>query len=133
MKLISSAIALVAMNIQLCRYCDLPIADSELVTTHSYWGGLPYPCHKSCKAEGVKQEAYDCQVIDADCNDCKHYKRGVLAPRVVSHLRKPDGSVVEVSHQPNYFIGGRCLKFDKEVIAQPNKCTLHECFEHRRG
>lgn len=118
----------------ICRYCDKPVlTESEAAITHSYWQGLPFICHKACKDAGGKQEAFDCQVIDADCNDCRHYKRGKLASRVVSLLRRTDGTTVEVSHQPNIFIGGRCLKFDKPTVAQPNKWSGLECFEHRRN
>lgn len=118
---------------QICRYCDLHVSDSDSVVTHSYWQGLPFVCHKDCKEAGVKQEAFDCQVVDADCNDCAHYKRGKLAPLVVSRLKRRDGKVVEVKHQPNFFIGGHCLKFDRPTVAQPNKWSGLECFEHRRS
>lgn len=113
-----------------CRYCGLEIISDEVIT-HSYWGGFPFPCHKSCMEAGIKQEAFDCQVIDADCNDCKHYKRGHLVYPIVSRLGTRDG-VVEVSHQPNAFTG-TCLKFNKPTLAQPNKWSGFACFEHRRG
>lgn len=119
-------------DFMICRYCSQPLAESEAVKTHSYWGGLPFVCHAACKQAGEREEAFECQCIDADCNDCKHYQRGKLAPLVRSWLHKPDGRRVEVTHQPNVFIGGRCLKFDKPTEASPNKWTGHECFEHRR-
>ena len=47
-----------------------------------YWGphsvdGVPvrFPVHKACKQQAMKDEAYECQVIDADCNDCRHFDR----------------------------------------------------------
>jgi len=118
---------------KICRYCAKPIAVNEVVETVAYWNATPDVCHRACKDAGVKQEAYNCQVIDADCNDCRHYQRGKLAPRVISHLKKPDGTTAEVSHQPNIFLGGQCLKFNKAVVAQPNKWSGLECFEHRRS
>jgi hypothetical protein len=117
----------------ICRYCSLPVNRADAVVTHSYWQGMKFVSHKACKAAGEKAEALECQTIDADCNDCRHYKRGKLAARVVSLLHRPDGTTVEVSHQPNIFVGGHCLKLDKPTIACPNKWTGHECFEHRRG
>jgi hypothetical protein len=115
-----------------CRYCTQPLADSEAVTTHSYWQSLPDVCHKACKEAGAKQEALECQTIDADCNDCRHYRRGKLAPKTISLTKTPDGRIVEVSYQPNIFLGGHCLKFNKPTLAHPNKWTGLECFEHRR-
>lgn len=113
-----------------CRYCNLPVESP--VKTLAYWNQTPDVCHAECKAAGERQEAFDCQTIDADCNDCFHYQRGKLAPKLESRLKKPDGTKVLVTHQPNIFIGGRCLKFDKPVNAQPNKWSGLECFEHRR-
>jgi hypothetical protein len=116
-----------------CRYCeDVVMDEASASITHSYWSGFPFICHKSCKDEGVKLEAFDCQMIDADCNDCKHYQRGVLAPETVSQLKRTDGRIVEVVHKPNVFIGGRCLKFNRTTVASPNKWSGYECFEHRR-
>lgn len=115
-----------------CRYCDKPVDESEATITHSYWQGVRFICHKACKDAGVKQEALDCQVIDADCNDCRHYKRGQLSPKVISNTKTTDGRWVQVIHQPNVIIGGHCLKFDRPTIAQPNKWSGLECFEHRR-
>ncbi|MDO8610706.1 MAG: hypothetical protein Q7R95_09240, partial [bacterium] len=118
---------------KICRYCDTEIVlpDQETIT-FSYWGSEKFYCHKSCKVEGIKQEAIDCQTIDADCNDCYFYQRGKLADEVVSWIKKPDGSKVKIIHQPNFFVNGWCLKFDKSTIASPNKWTGHECFKHRR-
>lgn len=115
-----------------CRYCDLPVAESERATTHSYWQGLPFDCHKSCKDAGVKQEAFDCQVIDADCNDCKHFKRGKIRPIQISRYKNFRGEMVEVIFKPEIF-DGHCLKFDRTTKAFPNKWSNLECFEHRRS
>lgn len=116
-----------------CRYCGLPVSESKSTVTNSYWGGSPFVCHKRCKDAGVKQEAFDCQVIDADCNDCKHYQRGKLAPKSVSHLKTKDGRIVELTYQVNLFVGGRCLKFNRPTLASPNKWSGLECFEHRKS
>lgn len=117
----------------ICRYCSKPASEADAVVTHSYWQGMKFVSHKACKVAGEKAEALECQTIDADCNDCRHYKRGKIAARVVSLLHRPDGTTAEVSHQPNIFVGGHCLKLDKPTVACPNKWTGHECFEHRRA
>lgn len=117
-----------------CRYCDKPVVTmAEASVTHSYWQALPFICHKACKDAGIRQEAYDCQVIDADCNDCRHYQRGHLAAKVESLCLRDDGTEYILTHQPNIIIGGRCLKFDRPTTACPNKWSGLECFEHRRA
>lgn len=121
------------MTAENCRYCGLEVAQVDKVVTHSYWGGFPFVCHRACKDAGVRAEAYECQVLDANCNDCRHYQRGKLAAKVVSTITTKDGRKEEVTHQPNVFIGGHCLKFDKPVTAEPNKWSGMVCFEHRRG
>ncbi len=116
-----------------CRYCNSTVSELDDAVTHSYWQGLPFTCHRVCKVSGEKQEAFDCQVIDADCNDCRHYERGKLATATVSLLKRTDGSSATVSHQPNVFVGGRCIKFNRSTLAQPKKFSGWECFEHRRS
>lgn len=115
-----------------CRYCGNQVDELQATTTHSYWEGLPFVCHKSCKDAGMKQEAFDCQIIDADCNDCRHYKRGRLSPKTVSTWINEHGKLATVIHTPDVFIGGQCLKFNRPVMAQPKKWSGLECFEHRR-
>lgn len=116
-----------------CRYCDKPIPPGEEVGTFAYWSATPDVCHRACKDVGVRREAFECQLIDADCNDCRHYQRGRLAEKVVSLLRTKDGRIEEVIHKPNIIVGGHCLKFDRPTVAQPNKWSGLECFEHRRS
>lgn len=115
-----------------CHYCHLPIADKDKSTTRSYWNGGSFDCHKSCKESGFQAEVIECQTIDADCNDCRHFKRGSLAPLRISLTKTTDGRIVEVPYQANLFTG-TCLKFNKPTIAQPNKWSGHECFEHRKA
>ena len=117
----------------ICRYCSLPVNRADAVVTHSYWQGMKFVSHKACKVNGEKAEALECQTIDADCNDCRHYKRGVSAPKQVSRYKNHKGEWVEIIYKPEIWIGGHCLKLDKPTIACPKKWTGHECFEHRRG
>lgn len=112
-----------------CRYCEQPGADTK---TYAYWSGTPDWCHAGCKAAGEREEAFDCQVIDADCNDCRHYRRGVSAPKQISRYKNHKGEWVEIIYKPEIWIGGHCLKFNKPTIACPKKWTGLECFEHRR-
>ena len=91
-----------------CRYCNKIIKENEFTITQSYWKALWFPCHKSCKDAGYKQEAYDCQCIDSDCNDCKYFKRD-------------KGNK------------GQCLKYNIAVHTSPNFCSGFECFKHRKS
>lgn len=115
----------------LCRYCSKPVDTSDYAVTHSYWQGLPFICHKPCKASGEKQEAMECHLIDGDCNDCKHYKRGHIAPTQTSRYKNHKGKWIEIVYTPQIWIGGHCLKFDHPTTAFPKKWTGRECFEHR--
>jgi len=97
-----------------CRYCNKLIDDADWVTTLAYWNQTPDVCHSGCKQSGERQEAIDCQTIDADCNDCKHFKRG----QIIGGIPKA--------------ISGRCLLDDTVTYAYPHFWTGKECFEHRR-
>jgi len=68
-----------------------------------------------------KESIYQLQLIDANCNDCKHMKRDLSRP-----------PKKETSSPINY---GHCLKFDKHVTFIPATCQLdtQECFEHRKN
>ncbi len=113
-----------------CRYCEQPVTERATASiTHGYWGGSPFICHKACKYAGVRQEAFDCQVIDADCNDCIHFQRGKLVERWLSTMEDGKAAMKLVNMG---LIEGTCLKFNKPTHAQPNKWTGHECFQHRR-
>jgi hypothetical protein len=96
----------------ICRYCDKPV--NNPVVTISYWGGLTFYCHAECKQAGLRSEAFECQCIDADCNDCKHF------------IREKMGINKSIWY-------GQCKKFNKLTEAYPNKWRGLECFEHRKG
>lgn len=83
-------------------------------------------CHKACKQPGERQEAMNCQELDADCNDCKFFQR------------TPQEKVwypmfVETAPTENKFVMvGNCLKFNNRTYGHPKTWTGHQCFEHRR-
>lgn len=56
------------------------------------------------------------QTIDADCNDCRHFKRGLMTRR---------GQHVEFA--------GQCMRFHCPTTAYPMQFTGHKCFEHRKS
>jgi hypothetical protein len=90
-----------------CRYCHKLAIDNPVITK-GYWSSSWALCHPECKKEGEREEAYECQKIDSDCNDCKFFKR----------IKG---------------IEGTCEKFNKKTTANPNFCSSHNCFEHRKG
>lgn len=67
---------------------------------------------KSMTKEERAEEVYECQCIDADCNDCGYFER-------VGMVNK--GMWV-----------GRCKKYNEDVPAYPNFCSGHDCFVHRK-
>lgn len=114
----------------ICRYCSLPVNLSDAVVTHSYWQGLKFVCHKDCKVTGEKGEAIDCQTIDADCNDCRHFERGELVKRWLSAI--VDGKSAKKLVNMG-IVKGHCANFNRPTEAYPHMSTGWECFEHRRS
>jgi hypothetical protein len=71
-----------------------------------YWyPHLWKPVHHDHKKAYMAAEAYDCQLIDTACNDCKHLDR----------------------------LAGACKKFGKQVSLEPCQSQPHNaaCFVHR--
>ena len=100
-----------------CRRCKKRINKTDIVKSKSYWYKVKdIFSHKECETKEVYQEeAYECQKIDADCNDCGYFKRGNI-----------------VQHGIASIWNGVCNKFNKDVKAYPNFCSGHECFVHRK-
>lgn len=102
-----------------CKFCKQPECDDTVapywqydVATEQGITKAKQRCHKACKQQGYANEAYECQKIDADCNDCAFFKRE--------------------KNLGNSVFGGQCLKFNIATKAYPNKCTGKECFIHRK-
>jgi len=112
-------------SLQRCRYCGKPGAS---VATLSYWNQVKCLCHPDCKLTGEREEAIDCQTIDADCNDCLYFKRGELVKRWLSGMRDGKATLVLVNMG---IVRGYCLKFNRPTEAFPHMSTGRECFQHR--
>ena len=112
-----------------CRYCDKLILPGCEVLTRGYWWQTEFQCHGSCKVDGEKQEAFDCQMVDADCNDCRHFKRGEVVKEWLSCMENGKAGMRLVNMGT---ITGHCLRFDRPTSAHPKTWTGRECFEHRR-
>lgn len=66
-----------------CRGCGKSINPPDFAIWHTYWTPMWAPCHAGCREAGMKLEAFDCQCIDSDCNDCRHFQRGVTTNPVM--------------------------------------------------
>ena len=98
-------------NGEVCRGCHLPINEEDADVMVGYWYPHSYYLvHKKCRDEAIRQERYELQKIDSDCNDCIYFKREKTNP--------------DVSY-------GQCMKYNKPTKAYPNTCTGHKCFRHR--
>lgn len=78
---------------------------------------------------GERQEATDCQTIDADCNDCRHFQRGEVVKRWLSAMIDKKAGLLLVNMG---IVKGHCLKFNHPTEAYPHASTGRDCFEHRR-
>lgn len=95
-----------------CRYCKKPVPRAEADVVGAYWhGDAQFLCHADCREAGFAAESYECQKIDADCNDC-HFFHATVEGKTVRY--------------------GRCERWDIETHALPNFCSALPCFAHRR-
>lgn len=120
-----------------CRFCsDEILSDNDANFYYTYWRAIKLPiCKKHTKSEYKeyqKNEAYECQIIDADCNDCKHFKRGSRRLVRGDNVKTEDGEYTRILVDKDVFYG-HCAKFDTPTMAAVNHATGRPCFEHRRG
>lgn len=102
-----------------CAWCLEYVEEKDAVVQSGYWTPHSYMMgHKSCRDKKHPIEVWDQQVIDQDCNECKHF--------AASDEPMQGGS--------RY---GTCTRTKKDTIAYPGGvyCSYpqHEaCFEHRK-
>ena len=96
-----------------CRFCKGQLTKDTITKVSSYWSVLVCACHKECKVKGMSEEAYDCQMIDADCNYCKWFIRG-------------KGGMTGGAGK------GHCWIDWTETTCQSNSFSGKSCFEHRK-
>lgn len=99
----------------ICRYCKQKVNPISYKTTITYWGSYIDICHAECKSEGATKEAYECQLIDTNCNECKYFFR--------------------IKSTGNGTFKGWCNKFNRTTRAESNSANVNntDCFEHRKG
>lgn len=103
----------------ICRWCKNEIEEKDAVVQSGYWFPSFYLGHKDCRVTGYAQDVYEQQLIDMDCNECKHFNA--------------TASTDSFGNRP-----GKCLKLNKTTYAYPagQVCNagLHDdCFEHRKS
>lgn len=79
---------------EVCYYCKKEIT-GESIPARFYWTKNKTGekrSHPECLREGFALQCYECQCIDADCNDCKFFVRGE---------RKGDGIFTGACTSPN--------------------------------
>lgn len=99
---------------KICRGCGKNISAGDFSIWNTYWLGMWAASHTKCRTR-MKDESYECQKIDADCNDCGYFERGKMIQGGVSSIWS-----------------GLCKKFEKPTRAYPNFSTGHDCFVHRK-
>jgi hypothetical protein len=141
-----------------CKHCGEEIKAEDFDYSAGYWTpNLWRPYHKSCKKEAASKEAVSCQTLDANCNDCKCFKR----EKIESELTKAHSFLavkfwVERKEERRWMVGdaevvkdlaltrlakigdrvgfnGFCEKKNIAVHAQSNTSTNYECFQHRKS
>lgn len=94
-----------------CGHCNTRIDEKDFDYYVGYWTPFMWkPVHKHCKQEASKDEAYECQKIDMNCNDCVFFTR----------LKGNNGL---------------CTKKNTPIIAHSNNCQPENtnCFVHRKN
>jgi hypothetical protein len=94
-----------------CRFCSEPLTEETFDVATSYWWAFQHPCHKGCREKGQAKEAYECQKLDRDCNDCGYFQR---------------------TENGRWVCHGICLKTGQPAKAYPNNASLNPCFVHRK-
>lgn len=103
-----------------CRFCGGQLTAENITKVSTYWNVLICVCHKECKVRGMAEEAYECQMIDADCNYCKWFIRGKGGMN--------DGMGHGNCGNPEQLAVVDCTG----VICQSNTFAGKYCFEHRK-
>ncbi len=75
-----------------------------------------------------KESVYERQLIDCNCNDCKHMIRD--HEKLNKHRDSYKGTGLSDNLQ-----FGNCSKLNKPVVFSPNTCQIETqgCFEHRKS
>ena len=95
-----------------CSYCGKKEINDIY---HSYWGAVWIPTHKVCKPLLSSETAYECQKIDANCNDCKFFTATESHKGIGTSWR--DGICVnghDAHAQPNFWQGNKCFEHRKD-------------------
>ena len=103
-----------------CRHCGGDVTEDEAKVQAAYWTPGCYQIwHKSCHEQYHHIEVIDQQMIDKDCNECKHFK----ATEPVNRAGNRHGICVITGDATIAYPGGVYCSYPAH----------EECFEHRKG
>jgi len=112
--------------------CGKKIEKDDFDVAIGYWSPDFRPVHKGCKKRWEQEEAYACQKIDANCNDCKFFKRDISAKIVDVPKEYQDNIKHKFLFPPIQGYKGKCEKFNVDVYANAKVATGMDCFIHRK-
>ena len=103
----------------ICRYCNKKIEEKDFDITQTYFYWLRCSCHKRCKVDWEKKEAYECQNIDKACNDCWYFNRDKINKREWKCIIKWDN---KQSNQKMCIIENEYCFLNRKNIDMASKC-----------
>jgi len=110
---------------KVCRYCKKELSEENFEFSTTYWSPMLAPCcnNNACKESGEKQEAYECQNIDKNCNECKYFERIEFSSNIIAQTANIFGNI-------GCYIG-ECKQKKIKVGANRNIFQGMDCFVHR--
>jgi hypothetical protein len=140
-----------------CCNCKNKLTEESISYYATYWTpNLWKSVCKGCREETIKSEQIACQIIDANCNECKFFKRGESKGKLtedhlflkvkfgIAHEEKREWQEGDKLIQKNLPIlreavigdevkfNGFCEKKNIQTQATSNICSGYDCFEHRK-
>lgn len=125
-----------------CRFCGEEVSRESAGVIVGYWKPIWFIAHKECEVPGKQEEAFECQCIDADCNDCGYFNRGKFNKSAdAKDYRIFTGDPEKDAAEQKKYIGdllfidsydGNCMKYDRPASAWPKSARMLPCFKHRK-
>jgi len=106
-----------------CRHCKKRVLEEDFDIAIGYWyPNCWYICHKECVKEQRVGEAYECQKLDRNCNDCAFMVRD----KVRQEKWNPNPGGI------NKILYGKCTNYDKDISFIANTSSICDGFAHRK-
>lgn len=109
----------------ICSVSGVKLTKDNIDVKIGYWKpSLWKPVLDSLKKEAELEEAYECQKIDANCNDCKYFDRTRLTNNLID-------CSTSIFPRINCKVG-LCTKHNYNVYASSCSFQGNICFIHRK-